>query len=107
MAHRLHLLVFCWVDVELLGSKVSQFGVLIFNGNAFLAPVTFVEQICLKEAFQLHNYGREVNSIKALCENYSEEADNSLVKSNIIHWVVLNDTLKLDKAFNVKLLTFF
>ena len=85
MAHRFHLLVFCWVNVELLGSKVSQFRVLIFNGNTFLAPVTFVEQVCLKEAFQLHNYGREVDSIKALCENYSEEADNSLVKSNIIH----------------------
>ena len=101
MSHRLHLLVFAGVHIELLWSKVSQLRILLLHANFLLTPCTLIEQISLEQPFKFHYNCWQVDTFKTLGEDFTKKTDDGLVEGNIIDRVILDDTFEFDKALDV------
>lgn len=89
------------VNVDLLRRQVSQLRVLILHRDALLATITFIKEVGLEKALELHDDIGKVNSLKALSQDHAEKSYRRLVKRYIIAGVVLDYTSELNEALYV------
>jgi short subunit dehydrogenase-like uncharacterized protein len=98
VTHRLHLVVFRRIYVELIRSEVAKLRVLVFHGHFILTPRTFIEEACLKKTFQFHDDHGQVVPVETFRQHFAKEADDALVEGRVVIGVGLDDTFKLDVA---------